>query len=110
MFFCSNPRECSRWWADLIDVPVKNEDGFFWFELEDGTEVGFHAADDIKNPLGASTVAYLSLADLNAAIATVAGAGGSLHRGPLAIEGDRTIAQVKDPFGTVVGLDERRDR
>jgi len=109
MFFCADPRATAHWWADLLHTPVYEQDGFCWIELIDGTEIGFHPEDVLNNPPGSSTVAYLLCTDLDITIEAIRAAGGSLHRGPLVIDSTRRIAQVQDPFGTVVGLDERRD-
>ena len=108
MFFCADPRASAHWWADLLNASVCEQDGFCWLELVDGLELGFHPEDALKNPPGASTVPYLLCTDLEATIAAIQAAGGSLHRGPLVINATRRIAQVQDPFETVVGLDERR--
>lgn len=105
MVFAANPAESAAWWGRIADAPVHTEGGFHWLDIA-GVDLGFHPEDLTKNPHGASTVAYWTTADLDAAIAAIVSAGGRLHRGPLAVEHGRRIAQVMDPFGAVMGLEQ----
>lgn len=106
MVFATDPAQSSQWWSEVTGAPLREEDGFHWLDIN-GIEFGFHPADPAKNPLGASTVAYWTTPDLGAAIAGIVAAGGQMHRGPLDVEPGRRIAQVVDPFGAVVGLEQR---
>jgi len=106
MIFSSDPAQSATWWSGLIGAPVHAEDGFHWLDVN-GVEFGFHPADPVKNPQGASTVAYWTTRDLDEAMAVVVEAGGTRHRGPLSVEPGRRIAQVADPFGAVIGLEQR---
>lgn len=106
MIFTASPRESSAWWGSVLDLPVQSADGFYWLDLPGQVELGFHPADEAKNPLGMSTVPYWRTADLDAAMATFAAAGAIRHRGPLTIDDGRRIAQMVDPFGAVFGLDQ----
>jgi predicted enzyme related to lactoylglutathione lyase len=70
-------------------------------------EFGFHPADESKNPKGSSTVPYWIVPNLSDAIELVKNSGGEHLRGPLRTDDARIIAQVRDPFGLVLGLEER---
>lgn len=107
MVFAENPNAVAAWWADLLECPqdrVSFEDDFAWFDV-DGTEFGFHPSDASRNPVGGSPVVYLRVDDHSAAVARAESKGARLHRGPLAIDASRSIAQLVDPFGDVFGLD-----
>lgn len=67
-------------------------------------QLGFHPADD-KTPAGVGgAVAYFRVESLHAALERFTSAGGTVYRGPLRVEDGRTICQIRDPFGNVVGL------
>jgi len=107
MIFAREPKVVASWWADLLECPndrVSLEDGFARFDVGD-TEFGFHPSDAEKNPVGGSPVVYLRVEDHSAALARAESKGARLHRGPLAIDASRSIAQLVDPFGNVFGLD-----
>ena len=107
MIFTEEPTVVASWWADLLECPsdhVSYEDGFASFDVGD-TEFGFHLSDVRKNPVGGSPVIYLRVEDHSAAVARAESKGARLHRGPLAIDVSRSIAQLVDPFGNVFGLD-----
>lgn len=109
MIFADEPIVVGSWWADLLECPpdgVSVEDGFVRFEVGD-IEFGFHPSDTEKNPVGGSPVVYLRTEDLSDAVARAESKGARLHRGPLAIDDSRSIAQLVDPFGNVFGLDGR---
>jgi predicted enzyme related to lactoylglutathione lyase len=107
MIFAVEPEVVASWWADLLECPVDRvsfKDGFAWFDVGD-IEFGFHPSDATKNTVGGSPVVYLRVEDHSAAIARAQSKGARLHRGPLAIDASRSIAQLVDPYGNVFGLD-----
>ncbi|MEO3972479.1 VOC family protein [Streptomyces sp. CAU 1734] len=110
MVFAEDPETSARWWAEVLSAELHlDRDGtavYAWLDAG-GVEFGFHPVDETRNPRGGSPVPYWSVADLDAARERLLAAGCAHHRGPLDI-GDgsgRRIAQVVDPFGTVIGLD-----
>jgi predicted enzyme related to lactoylglutathione lyase len=107
MIFAEEPKVVGSWWADLLECPddrVSFEGGFVWFDVGD-IEFGFHPSDAEKNSVGGSPVVYLRVEDHSAAVARAESKGARLHRGPLAIDASRSIAQLIDPFGNIFGLD-----
>jgi predicted enzyme related to lactoylglutathione lyase len=109
--FVDDPSAAARFWADALGLPSRPADGGALVEL-DFAELFFHPVDremtssgEEKNPRGASTVAYLAVEDLAAARSALIAAGCEPWRGPIEIEPGRRICQVRDPFGTVWGLD-----
>lgn len=57
------------------------------------------------NPVGGSPVAYWSVQRLSRTRDELICAGATPHRGPLVVDDGRTICQLRDPFGNVLGLD-----
>ena len=107
MYFVADPERSCQWWALHVGGNAeahRGNGGFCWFDL-DGVEVGFHPADNDKNPLGGSTVVYYAVSDLNEYMQRLVDAGCRPHRGPLELRPGRRICQVVDPFGIVIGLD-----
>jgi predicted enzyme related to lactoylglutathione lyase len=107
MFFCERPKEVALWWAQLLDVSSDSviDDGDFCWFIAGSTEYGFHPSDSELNPIGGSPVVYLATKDLIAAMERALTLGSVRHRGPLVISPERSIAQFKDPFGNIFGLD-----
>ncbi|MFF7239645.1 VOC family protein [Streptomyces collinus] len=108
MVFSEDPPTAARWWADVLggDVHI-DSDGtsvFAWVDVN-GVELGFHPADDQRNPRGGSPVVYWSVPRVTTARDRLLAAGCAHHRGPLDITSERRICQLVDPFGTVFGLD-----
>lgn len=109
MVFADDPAASAEWWAEVLGVAAHVEvsehgDVFAWLDVA-GVEFGFHPADEARNPRGGSPVVYWAVDDLEAARRRLLAAGCVHHRGPLEVSPGRRIAQVRDPFGTVVGLD-----
>ncbi|MCT9093931.1 VOC family protein [Streptomyces sp. ASQP_92] len=110
MAFADNPEASARWWGEVLDSPVKtdvNDDTsavYAWVQAG-GIELGFHPADDERNPRGGSPVVYWGVDDLDQARDHLLAAGCKHHRGPLLIEPGRRIAQLRDPFGAIVGIE-----
>jgi predicted enzyme related to lactoylglutathione lyase len=101
-----NVQLSSEWYSRLFGMPPKeSENNFVRFEL-DGFGFEIVLADD-KNPFSqGGTVAYFAVEDLKTAIEACLTLGGKLYRGPLNIpEARKTIAQVQDLFGNVIGLE-----
>ncbi|WP_405712857.1 MULTISPECIES: VOC family protein [unclassified Streptomyces] len=109
MVFADSPEASARWYGELLGVPVRvdlSDTGavYAWVETG-GVELGFHPADDARNPRGGSPVVYWNVADLDTVRERLLAVGCEHHRGPLAIEPGRRIAQLRDPFGTVIGIE-----
>ena len=109
--FVEEPPAAARFWAEALDAQHRLADGGALVELA-FAELFFHPADqertpwgEEKNPRGGSTVVYLAVDDLNETRERLLAVGCEPWRGPIEIEDGRRICQVRDPFGTVWGLD-----
>ncbi|HEX7255787.1 MAG TPA: VOC family protein [Gaiellaceae bacterium] len=109
MLFAEDTHAVAEWWAAAFGVErlevEQHEQGAFVFFDAAGLEIGVHAADPEKNPVGGSPVVYFSVESVSSTRAQLLGRGATPHRGPLAVDRDRSICQLKDPFGNVFGLD-----
>ncbi|MFI6861114.1 VOC family protein [Streptomyces sp. NPDC050421] len=110
MVFAEDPETSARWWAATLGTEVHvDDDGtavYAWLDVA-GVEFGFHPLDEQRNRRGGSPVPYWAVTDLDEVRSRLLDAGCTHHRGPLDI-GDgtgRRIAQLVDPFGTVIGID-----
>lgn len=105
MVFAQNCSETAAWYGRVFGAGEPVADGAFVYLMVGDVELGFHPADEKQNPPGASTVVYWSVDGVGAARAALLDAGAAPHRGPLRVTDDRTICQLRDPFGNVFGLD-----
>jgi predicted enzyme related to lactoylglutathione lyase len=100
MAFVADPAAAARFWRHALDAPIHENPQLVQFgELE----LFFHLADE-RNPQG-GTVVYFDVDDFGAARDELLAAGCEPHRGPLTLPSGRRICQLRDPFGTVWGLD-----
>ncbi len=85
--------------------PIEDLENFVSFNIA-GTIFDISVADD-KSPVShGGSVGYWLVDDLDLAINRAKELGGKVHRGPLRVdEVQRTIAQMEDPFGNVIGLE-----
>ena len=94
------------WYKVLFNIePIEDLPNFVSFKIG---SVNFDiTVADAKSPLSAGgSVGYWLVNDLDELIKKVTAMGGSIYRGPLRVEQiRRTILQVKDPFGNVVGFE-----
>ncbi|GAA1927733.1 VOC family protein [Streptantibioticus ferralitis] len=108
MVFADDPEKCARWWASVLDTEVRLEvdDGrvYAWLDVS-GIELGFHPADETRNPRGGSPVVYWAVDHVDAVRTRLLDAGCTHHRGPIEAEPGRKICQLTDPFGTIFGID-----
>ena len=108
MIFARDPETSCRWYAEHVlhvESTAVQVDSGFWFVEVDGVEIGFHPADDERNPFGAGVVPYFTTSSLTAHREALLDAGAQHHRGPLAVNAGRSICQLVDPFGGIFGLD-----
>lgn len=108
MTFADDPLASANWWGRVLGAEVRADaEGDFvyaWITVA-GVEIGFHQADDARNPRGGSPVVYWAVDDLDTARKHLLDAGCTHHRGPLLVTPGRRICQLTDPYGTVVGLE-----
>ena len=61
-------------------------------------------ADEKVSSGAAGSVVYWQVADFDKSLAHWLGIGAVLHRGPMKLEGDQFMCQVRDPWGNCIGL------
>lgn len=108
MIFARYPEASCQWYTEhvmCLSAAAVQTDSGFWFIETGGVEVGFHPADDDRNPFGASVVPYFRSTGVAEHRSRLLQVGATAHRGPLVVDDDRSICQLTDPFGTVFGLD-----
>ena len=77
--------------------------GYSYLEL-DGVAIELVQADEKVAAGPAGSVVYWWVDDFKAVLAHLIGLGAQLYRGPMAIEAERVMCQVRDPFGNLIGL------
>jgi predicted enzyme related to lactoylglutathione lyase len=103
MIFVDRPADAARFWGGLLGATPSGEEP--QLVPTHPVQLFFHAADAERNPQG-GTVPYFAVADFEASRAELLAAGCVAHRGPLTLEDGRRICQVRDPYGTVWGLEQ----
>lgn len=67
-------------------------------------QLEFVPADEKVSAGPAGTVAYWQVPEFSSALATLLSLGATLYRGPLNIENDCAMCQVRDPWGNCIGI------
>lgn len=102
----SNVAQSRDWYKKLFNVePIEDMENFVSFKI--GETCFDISLMDIKSPLSpGGSVGYWLVDNLEGLMERVGQLGGKVYRGPLKVnEIHRTIVQIKDPFGNVVGFE-----
>lgn len=94
------------WYKQLFNQePYEDLEDFVSFKIN-GNFIDLCLADD-KSPVSTGgSVGYWLVNDLDSLLSRVEQIGGKIYRGPLRVnETQRTILQVQDPFGNVIGFE-----
>ncbi|MBP9707177.1 MAG: GNAT family N-acetyltransferase [Oligoflexales bacterium] len=104
--FTPNLKASRDWYARLFEVePYEDLEDYVEFRPNGGVSgLCLHHADT-KSPLSSGgSVGYWRVLDFQAAIAHFEKNGAKIYRGPIKIGGGKSICQMMDPIGNVVGL------
>ena len=102
----SNVIHSRDWYEALFGVsPVENLENFVSFKIGD-TCFDISLAD-MKSPVSVGgSVGYWLVDNLDNVIDKVSQLGGKVYRGPLKVkEIQRSIVQIQDPFGNIIGFE-----
>ena len=111
-FFCVAPEGSAEWYERLFglerDAGETVPGQFVLIRIEE-IELGFHLAD-LKSPVSTGgCVVYWGVPNLQSTISLAESMGGKLYRGPIQVHSlPRWMAQIKDPFGNVIGIESQQ--
>lgn len=98
--------ESRDWYKQLFEVePIEDIENFVSFKLQNFC-FDLCLADE-KSPVSTGgSVGYWYVDNLESLLNKVQQLGGSIYRGPLNVkEIQRTIVQIQDPFGNILGFE-----
>ena len=101
-----NWRAATEWYAAAFPLATRirhDPDDFGHLDVA-GVALEIVNADDKVASGAAGSVVYWGVDDLRQALLRFEALGGTLYRGPMAIEGGDWICQVRDPWGNCIGL------
>lgn len=104
--FSSDIPKCRDWYKSFLGLePIEDSEHFISFKV--GQTCLDITLPDSRNPLSiGGSVGYWLVDDLDALIQKADQMGARIYRGPLAVsEIGRTIIQIQDPFGNVLGFE-----
>lgn len=104
--FSNDVLKSKEWYKSLFNQePIEESDIFVSFKIA-GVCLDI-TLPDAKNPFSSGgSIGYWYVDDIYKVLEVVKQIGGQLYRGPLKVpETQRTIMQVKDPFGNVIGFE-----
>lgn len=95
-----------EWYRRLFDLdPVEDLKDLVAFQIGK-TRLDIAQADSLSPSSVGGSVGYWHVDNLESLIAKANALGGEVYRGPLRVEEiKRTIAQIKDPIGNVIGFE-----
>jgi predicted enzyme related to lactoylglutathione lyase len=85
-------------------VAVRSQPSDFEFLQIGQTQLEIVFADEKVTCGAAGSVVYWHVEDFEQALAHLTSVGAALYRGPMKIDGDLWMCQVRDPWGNCIGL------
>ena len=105
MFIVQDPTQARHWYSSLFQTQIKHLPEFSFDYLEiSSCIVEFLQADHKNQPGTQGQVGYWSVPSFDEFIERAYSMGATLYRGPIKIEEGRRMAQLKDPFGNLIGI------
>ena len=105
MFVVDEPETARAWYSELFEVAPRHLEEFdFWYLDVGGFVVEFLKADAKSQPGVNGQVCYWAVESFDAFVGRATSLGAVIYRGPIDIEEGRKMAQLKDPFGNVLGV------
>jgi len=103
-YFVEDLDAAAEWYSQRLGAePVRRAAQLVMFELS-GAVLTVHVADEYNQPGPSGTVAYWTVADVDATVAEWTAHGASAHRGPKTIMTGERLCQLADPFGNLFGI------
>lgn len=106
LMFVDNIKESRNFYCGLFDVEPFEEDEIFCSFKFGNTYFNLHLADDQSPKSKGGSVCYFHVDDFLKFIERAKSFDMKMYRGPLEVnEIGRTICQLEDPFGNVIGIE-----
>lgn len=101
-----DPQEGLEWYARAFPDAVRmtSQPSGFVFLMKDDVQIEIVPADGKVASGAAGSVVYWRVVNFAASLAHLQSVGAVLYRGPLAIDGDLLMCQVRDPWGNCIGI------
>jgi predicted enzyme related to lactoylglutathione lyase len=108
--FSGDVRRSAQWYQALFGIdPAEDLGDFVSFQIG-AVRLEITLADDKSPSSAGGSVGYWLVEDLDRVIIEAVALGGAVYRGPLRVaEVRRTIVQIKDPCGNVIGFEAAWD-
>jgi predicted enzyme related to lactoylglutathione lyase len=102
----SDVSRSSDWYQQLFEIkPIEELSNFVSFNISDVC-LDIALADPLSPSSVGGAVGYWQVDNLDQVISRAIALGGEIYRGPLRVEEiQRTIVQIKDPVGNVIGFE-----
>jgi predicted enzyme related to lactoylglutathione lyase len=104
MIHVSDVQAALDWYQRAFPMAARKTVGGFDFLVVDDIQIEIVPADEKVSSGPAGTVVYWRVKDFDRALAHMQSVGSVLYRGPLEIENDLRMCQVRDPWGNCIGL------
>lgn len=105
LYFVPDRGAAAEWFSQLLELPISTLGNPDHVCIRVGEqEIWFHQADEKTPSQTGGQVAYWRVADFDAVVLRAQRLGAVLHRGPLDRQDGTFMAQLKPPFGAVIGL------
>jgi len=102
----SDVEEAIEWYRKAFPQAVlKHLEAYDFSYLQIGdVDLEIVPADEKVSSGAAGSVVYWHVDNFDESVANLIAIGGTLYRGPLAIQDNMRMCQVKDPWGNCIGL------
>ncbi|WP_127717141.1 VOC family protein [Halobacteriovorax sp. HLS] len=106
LMFVDSIQESRDFYCRLFNIEPFEEDKLFCSFKFANTYFNLHLADEKSPKSRGGTVVYLHVEDIDVFIDNAKLLDMKIYRGPLIVEEiGRTICQLEDPFGNIIGIE-----
>ena len=107
VFFVKELRKAAAWYSNILNIePYRKDNDFIGFHLA-GIDLCFHRFDEKAIMQSGSQIAYWQVEDLSETVKEFVAGGASVYRRSIEIPEGGRVAQIKDPFGNIIGVMEK---
>jgi predicted enzyme related to lactoylglutathione lyase len=105
MYVVEDPQQALSWYSQLFDVEPQFLEAFnFWYLDINGYIIEFLKEDEKSRSGVNGQICYWLVDSFTDFVNKAVSLGATIYRGPIPIEQQQQMAQLKDPFNNVIGI------
>lgn len=104
IYYVANLDAAKKWYAQVFQCqPYFDEPYYVGFNIG-GYELGLHPTENKNTTIGNNAITYWGVENIEQQYQYFIDSGASSHQKPNNVGGEIVVAEVKDPWGNIIGL------